>query len=563
MNFGKIARRTAFGLLGLAFIGAAALFVVVHTEMFRHFVLTKIIQKSDQSLGGRLTIERMGIDWRPLQVDFYGVILHGREDASQPPLFAADHLRVALKLVSILGARVDVKGIVLDQPVVHLTVDAGGNSNLPHPPTGALSNPASTHATVSNFLDLAIQRVEVNSGHFFYNDQEVPLSAELRNFQARVSFSGLVPEYRGTLAYGDGRVVIENFRPATHNLQLAFIVGRSGIQIDPITLATEQSRVTAHAKIADYEHPRVTGSYEGALSTSEVLRLTNSAPVTSGSLAISGEFTYINAAGKSWVENVDVNGKVTSEKLVVAAGRKNVEARSVRGDYRLQGGNLSVRNIGADALGGRVSGSYDLLHVTGNSSSRLEGVVQNASLENMNDAAATPKLGTVRLIGRVDGTVKASWNSRVQDGIARLHVVIRNSNQVSRRGTDIPLNGLIDMEYDGARQSASFGDSYIKSGNTTATVNGILSSHSRLSAEVNTADLHELGELMTVLQQGDANSGNNPWLTGLGGSARFKGQVLGSVTDPKVQGELSANNLQIQKTRWRSLNVNVDAASTQ
>jgi translocation and assembly module TamB len=258
---------------------------------------------------------------------------------------------------------------------------------------------------------------------------------------------------------------------------------------------------------------------------------------------------------------LDVDGKITGEKLHVAVGRRSVDARSVRGDYRLQGGNLSVRNIQADALGGRISASYELLKVTGNSSSRLEGMVQNASLENMNDVAATPKLGTVRLIGRVDGTVKASWSSRMQDGEARLHVVIRNPNQVARRSTDIPLNGLIDMEYDGARQSASFGDSYIKTGNTTATVNGILSNHSRLSAEVNTSDLHELGELITVLQQGGANSGNDPWLTGLGGSARFKGQVLGSVTDPKVQGELSANNFQIQKTRWRSLNVNVDAAS--
>ena len=561
MNSRKILRRTATVILLLALVSAAALVVVVHTDMFRHFVLTKIIQKADENLGGRLTIDKLAIDWRPLEVDFYGLTLQGEKNSSEPPLFVAEHLRVALKVVSILQARVEVKEIVLDRPVVHLRVDSKGNSNLPRPPDKLESSSSSAQDTLRNFIDMAIQHVEFNSGVLFYNDEEVPLSAELHDVQARVIFNRFGPEYRGTLAYGDGHIVIENFKPVAHKLLLAFNLGRSGIQVDPITVTTEQSILTLHAKVTDYEHPQVTATYDGVLSTGEVLRLTNSAPVTSGTLAVAGGLSYHSVANQPWIENLDVTGKVTGEKLLVASGRKSVDARSVRGDYRLLGGNLSVRNIEADALGGRISASYELFNVTGNSSSRLEGMVQNASLENMNDAAATPKLGTVRLIGRVDGTVKASWSSRIQDGIARVHVVIRNSNQVARRGTDIPLNGLIDMEYDGAHQSASFGDSYIKTGNTAATVNGILSGHSRLSAEVNTSDLHELGELMTVLQQ-DANSGNNPWLTGLGGSARFKGQVLGSVTDPKVQGELFANNLQIQKTRWRSLNVNVDAAST-
>jgi translocation and assembly module TamB len=560
MNSRKILRRTALGIPLLALVSAAALVVVVHTDMFRHFVLTKIIQKANEKLGGRLTIERMAIDWRPLEVDFYGLILHGGENSSEPPLFVAEHLRIVLKVASILQARVDVKGIVLDRPVVHLRVDSKGNSNLPRPPVKPELSSSSAQDTFSNFIDMAIQHVEFNSGVLFYNDEEVPLSAELRDVQARVFFNRLVPEYRGKLAYGDGHIVIENFKPVAHKLELAFNLGRSGIQADPITLTTEQSALKVHAKIADYADPHVTATYDGILSTGEVLRLTNSAPVTSGTLAVAGGLAYHSVANQPWIENLNVTGKVTGEKLLVAAGRKSVDARSVRGNYRLQGGNLSVRNIEADVLGGRISASYELINVIGNSSSRLEGVVQNASLQNLNDAAATPKLGTIRLIGRVDGTVKASWGSRIQDGIARVHVVIRNPNQVARRGTDIPLNGLMDMEYDGARQSASFGDSYLKTGNTTATVNGILSSHSRLSAEINTSDLHELGELMTVLQQ-DANLGNNPWLTGLGGSARFKGQVLGSITNPIAQGELSANNLQIQKTRWRSLNVNVDAAS--
>ena len=79
-----------------------AAIVIVHTAAFQHFVLAQIKQKAEASLGARLNVKRMAINWRLFAFDFYGVTLHGKENAAQPPLFAADHLRVGLKIVSIL-----------------------------------------------------------------------------------------------------------------------------------------------------------------------------------------------------------------------------------------------------------------------------------------------------------------------------------------------------------------------------------------------------------------------------------------------------------------------------
>jgi translocation and assembly module TamB len=161
----------------------------------------------------------------------------------------------------------------------------------------------------------------------------------------------------------------------------------------------------------------------------------------------------------------------------------------------------------------------------------------------------------------VDGTVGAKWASRIQDGVARVHLLIRNSGAATSSST-IPLSGLIDVTYDGARNVASFDSSNLKTGNTTITVTGILSNHSQLNTEVNTSGLHELAALVSTFESGPQSSKNTLLLSDLHGSARFDGQVLGSIKDPRIKGELFANNFEVQKTRWNSLHMNLDAAST-
>ncbi len=249
---------------------------------------------------------------------------------------------------------------------------------------------------------------------------------ELVDLRAQVDFNRLVSEYRGTLAYSEGRIVVKDFKPIAHGLQMAFVMGRDGVRMDPITFMAGESIATAHAKLENYDDPRISGTYEASVSTSEVLRITNSKPVVAGLVALAGGFTYHSEVKKSWMESAALDGKMSARELRVVLGQKSISAESLRGEYQLQGGDLHLRNVVADALGGRLNANYDLLGVTGKSSSRLDGKVENASLEKMNDVAPAPTLKRVRLVGSVDGTVRAAWTSRVQDAIAKVHVVIRN-----------------------------------------------------------------------------------------------------------------------------------------
>ena len=358
----------------------------------------------------------MAINWRLFTFDFYGITLHGKESSSQAPLFVADHLRVGLKIVSLLRRKVDLNEIVLDQPIAHLNIDRDGVSNLPQSP----STFTQSRSTINDFLDLAIQYVELNSGQIYYNDKKSPLDAEMHDFRVQIHFIPVVKEYRGTLGYGDGRVETIDFRPITHRLQLSFTVNRSGMVVDPMTVATPKSTLTVHAKLTDYAQVHVEGNYDAVVSTIELARIIKNQSIPSGGVSLTGGLRYDNDPHKGAANSVYLDGHMSSPQLVMNMGQMQTTAKSIRAEYRLQNGNLSVRNLGADLLGGHLGANYELSHISGSSSSHIDASVRDVSLDAMNNSAGPRNSAPVSVSGRIDGTVGASWTSDIKNGTAFL-----------------------------------------------------------------------------------------------------------------------------------------------
>src|ERR1700722_3154182 len=154
MTTSRVFKWAGLAILMLLIVTIGAVAVIVHTDKFQRFVLTEVIRKTEATIGGRLTIGGMDVNWRHLEFDFYKIELHGNE-GNVLPLFAANHLRIGLKIVSLLRRQVDLNDIVLDQPVAHLTVDASGNSNMPQAPSRHESGSASNESILNDIFDLA------------------------------------------------------------------------------------------------------------------------------------------------------------------------------------------------------------------------------------------------------------------------------------------------------------------------------------------------------------------------------------------------------------------------
>jgi translocation and assembly module TamB len=64
--------------------------------------------------------------------------------------------------------------------------------------------------------------------------------------------------------------------------------------------------------------------------------------------------------------------------------------------------------------------------------------------------------------------------------------------------------------------------------------------------------------LFQSVRPANADKGSALRTTDLGGAARFRGQVLGPIQNPRLTGQLSASGLDVNGSRWRALQVGLD-----
>ena len=178
--------------------------------------------------------------------------------------------------------------------------------------------------------------------------------------------------------------------------------------------------------------------------------------IPAGEVAVrAGTGHYRGGSAQHFLDAFYVDGNLTSPALVLDLGRASARATSIRATYRLQNGNLSVQNVAAAFLGGQLEGSFQMLHLGSQSVSRLQASLRGVSLES-----AGQELGahteTFRVIGKADMTAQASWARNIRDADAHLTMLIFGPLQPLPGNSSIPVNGKIDVHYDGARAAASF-----------------------------------------------------------------------------------------------------------
>lgn len=558
----KSIRITLIAIPALFVLIVVIALVAIHTQPFHRFLLTKIIQQAQESTGARIEIKRLDLRWSPFTADFYGVTVHGQEESDEPPLLVADHLGVSLGIRALLKHEADLYSIVVDRPVLHVRADAHGNMNLPKAPP----------STSSNNFTVIVRHAALRDGVVNYNDQQIPLSAELDDFRAQAEYDMSASVYRGSLGYGQGRIITTGINPVEHTVRAEFTASQNGIIIDPLVLNNGRNRFTAHIKMADFANPKVEGSYDGVLVTREIAEILKNPTLPRGEITFSGDLGYQNAPNKPLMEALNIQGRLDSGALAINMNQISTAMKSIHGTYRLQNGNLQVQKLDADLLDGHLSARMDMLHLSDNPSSHLSANVRGLSLQRVSDALPAQSRQNVRLIGKLNLTAQANWSKSIAAMKARSHLEINGPNggptAPNPQRKDIPINGVVDVDYDGAKQTASFGKSQLRIADTELTLNGVVGNNSALNVELNAKDLQQLSKLVSAFSAPQSTSGaangQPASLAGydLHGSARFVGQVTGSTSDPRLKGQLSTTNLEVQGSKWQTVRVSLDVGAS-
>ena len=535
------------GIVALLLIAVGGGYIYLRSNSFQQFALGKIVEQANLATGGKTQIGGLDFDLSTLTAHLYNITVRGTEGPEQPPLLHADKLTVRIKILSALHQQVALKELLVDRPIVHLQVSRDGKNNLPTAP------PSQTSSHTSVF-DLAVEHVQLSSGEVNYNDRKTPLEADLYDLGTDIRFESGAKRYVGVITYNNGHLKYAQYAPLPHNLNLKFNASPDRLNLESVLLKLGSSSVTLHVAVSDYSNPIADGDYQIQLHTQDLAAMSpTTAPA--GDLSLTGKVHYQAVGTQPLLRNISINGQLASEVLSAAASGNRVELRRLQGTYQLAGGNLEIRNLAVDSLGGRITANAQMRHLDTTPDSQIQAALHNISLKEVQRALRTQGVNGATLSGTLGGKAEASWKGSIANLRAHSDLTVQalassTSNPAESR---VPVNGAIHASYDGARQIISLRDTTLRIPSATLTAQGTISDRSSLQIQVAAGDLHQLAALASSFRSPQAQ------VPAVSGSATLNAVVSGSMKNPSVTAQLNAQNLQVEGSQWSTAKLDMRA----
>lgn len=538
---------------------------VLNTQAFRNFLRSEITRQALQLAGVQVEVGSLRTHWMRLGLDLNDLVVYGTAGPSskEPPLLRVARLQVGVRFLPLLHKRLQFRGLILERPVVHLTIDSQGRSNLPVAPQPSSSG----NSSAETLFDLAIADCSIRSGEIYYNDAEIPLDAEAHDLKFDARYSLLRREYKGSLSYDNGRLTTQRYGPIMHGMKAQFTANREGLSLVPLLISSGSSTFELDARMTNYASPNVSGSYESTISTGELANLFRSQSLPMGAVALNGEIDYVSGQPGTFLAGLHLQGKANSSKLEVPTGQQPIAATSVSANYELKGTTLRIDNVAASILGGRAEGMFEIQQMDSpHSRSRLEATVKGVSLMTASDVLAPRNVQRIGFAGITDLDLKAEWSGAWQNALGHARLAI-SSRQPEISAQTIPVNGIVQVDYDGPRNTVAFGQSNLQTAHTKLSISGSLSSHRGGNSAINvvlaTTDLRETSTLVRMVQTALSPRRTDASVLSVSGEATLNAHVTGTARDPRIQGHLGAQNLTIASSQWRSLTLDLNANSSQ
>jgi translocation and assembly module TamB len=418
--------------------------------------------------------------------------------------------------------------------------------------------PSQNSGSSTNVFDLAVRHAQITNGELNYNDRKTPLDADLYDLGTDIRFETLAKRYEGAVSYDNGHLKYAQYAPLPHNLKLKFSATPDRFNLDSVLLKIGSSVVMLHAGLSNYSNPIADGDYKIQIHTQDFASMSpQTAP--SGDISLSGKLHYQAVETQPLLRNISINGSLASEVLSAAASGNRVELRRLQGSYQMAGGNLEVRNLSLDSLGGRITANAEIKHLDTTADSQVQVSLHNISLKEVQRASRTQGMSGATLSGTLGGKAEASWKGSMTNLRAHsdLTVSALASNKSNPSESRVPVNGAIHAGYDGVHETISLHDTTLRIPSATLTAQGTISDHSSLQIQVAANDLHQLAAL--------ASSFRSPQtaVPAVAGSATLNAIVSGSMKSPNIAAQLNAQNLQVEGSQWTTAKLDMRANPSQ
>ena len=550
MNFKRILGWTFAGLATLLIVAIVGGLLYIQTSSFQAFALHKIVEAADQATGGRTEIGSLDFQLSKLTAHFYNITMHGTESAAQPPLLHVDKMTIRLKIVSAIHRQVSLQELLIEHPVIHVEVNRDGKNNLPTAPP----SPSSSNTSI---FDLAVGHAQLSNGEMNYNDRKVPMDADLQNVTANVRFQSLAKRYDGSFSYDNGHLQYAHYAPLPHHLNLQFSATPDGFDLRSMLLAVGSSEIALNAGVSNYSNPIADGDYRIRIHTQDFAAMSPSVS-PSGDISLAGKLHYQTVPNQPVVRNLAIDGRLESNLLTTVASGRHLEFRRLQGTYRVGNGNLQLTSLSLDTLGGRLTAAAVMKHLDTTPESRVQASVASISLKALQGAFGAQQIKTASVSGTLRGKVDASWKGDISNLRAHsdLFVQAQASSRSNPSANEVPVSGALHADYDGPRQTIQVRDTTFRIPAATLTAQGAVSDHSNLQVQIVAEDLHQLANLASSFSAAPAPPA-------VSGAATLTANVQGTVKQPKVTAQLTAQNLNVQGSEWSNAKLAMHASSSE
>ena len=547
----KIGAWVLMGLAVLMLLAVVAVTVVLHSTRVHNYLLSTIQQRASEAIGTQVQLQNFALHPSNLSLDIYGLTVHGANPSPDPPLLQIAHAEAGLRIVSVLDKKWYLDSFIVDSPVVKIITDAHGVTNIP-----TIKSSGSSNSNTSLF-DLGVRHAVLNHGEVYYNNRQSVLSADLHNLDFRAGFNSLLQKYSGKLSYSDGHLEASGFKTIPHHLDAEFDATPTTFHLTNAKLTSETSQLVLNATVQDYSHPQVQAQYAATLDGNQFKRILQNPEVPTGFVRANGSIKYQQAANRSFLDTVLVRGDLTSNQLEVQTPTLRSQIRNIVAHYSIENGDATLKDFRASLLGGDLTSSGKMSNIEGNAHSKFNAQLRGIQLASINGAlksSAMPK--GVALGGVLNAEANAAWGKTFDDVVAQADAAIQG--KVSGNAQVIPLETAIHGTYTGANQQLALKQSFLRTPQSTLTMNGVVSQRSALDVKFQSNNLSELETVAEVFRT--ATPGQPVQPLGLAGTALFQGTVRGSTSAPHLTGQLTASNFKFNGTEWRVLKTAVDVS---
>ncbi len=523
----KLKKRKILVIIIILFLFFVTVLLLLHAPFFRTKVLGYVTNFFEQKKGISLTAQSLDYNLLRLRFTFKGVEIKDSGKDHLYPFFQADEVKIKIPLALLLGNKLQIQELEIQNPKIAVHIDQEGRSNIPFKTQSKTKSPGQT-----KIPEFVLNKVQVQNAWIHFKDERRKFEWNLPGLKIGLHWIGkgrhsfyLEMDKNGSAIYKEHRSTVDEFR-------IKADLDYQGIDVQDFILRIPQNRLEFNGRVELFSSASIDGILQGEIDLGDVLSLLYM------DSALAGKIKFHSYLGGS-LEDMDAHIQVESDNLHF----KELQDIGLNAELRWKDRRLILQAVHMDIANGEIQGHGEYHPLKDKAENRIELQWTSVDLERLDFLVDR----LFPLISTTSGSIQAFWSGSALSSLkGRAEIRLRAKNQKSEQG--IPLSGSVLANFDSGRITLSTKDLTMPGARFTGEFRvapRVLGGRFTLEA----SELKDLSPLFLV--SGRDMYKKEMQALNLSGQLHVAGIVEGRLESPSISAELKSPNLSVLD--WKNL----------